>query len=317
MKKQTCRPRFLIVSPAQRWGGPVVLHLLCRMLADLGYDARVFFLNSIPNIPRSRKELLQQYLPFYNKNAKQNLASQDGSVKGCVLTNWPYVDDDTIVVYPEIIWGNPLAAKHVVRWFLGANSYKGVYIGEKPYDDDDLFICYREIFNNYQLNPQCRQVQLQHFNSDLYKRWNYGPREGSCFIVRKGMNRSDLPSSVPGTVLDTLSDEEKVKIMNQCKYCYSFDTQTFYSTVAAICGCISIVVPEPGKKREDYLCEDEKGWGIAYGTSQEELDFAQSTINELEQYIESFNIHNRENVQKFLAYCQEHFQERMGTDISW
>ena len=314
MKEQTRRPRFLIVSPPQQNGGPIVLHLLCRMLDNLGYESRVFLLN---NIPRSRMELLQSNLPFYNKNAKQSLHSQNGPVKGCLLTNWPYVDDDTIVVYPEIIFGNPLAAKHVVRWFLGPYSYKGVFIDSKPYDDDDLYICYREIFNNYQLNPTGRQVQLQHFNYELYKRWNYGHREGSCFIIRKGINRSDLPSTVPGPILDNLSDEEKVEIMNQCKYCYSYDTQTFYSIVAAICGCISIVVPEPGKNRDDYLCADEKGWGIAYGTSQKELNFAQSTMNELKQYIKSFNVHNEENVQMFLSYCQEYFQERMDTGISW
>ncbi len=317
MKVKTISPRFLIVSPPQRWGGPVVLHLLCRMLADLGYDAKIFLLRTDVNLPRSRQIFLQQYLPFYNRKSPQILDSNDGAVKGCLLTNWPYVDDDTIVVYPEVVFGNPLRAKHVVRWFLNVYQFKGDFIGEQPYEKDDLFICYREIFNDYQLNPTCRQVQLHHFNYDLYKRWNYGYREGNCFIIRKGCNRADIPSTVPGPILDDLSDEEKVEIMNQCKYCYSFDTQTFYSTVAAICGCVSIVVPEPGKRRKDYLCGDDKGWGIAYGTSQKELHFAQSTMNELQQYIKSFDKSNQKNIQKFLTYCREHFQKRMGTGISW
>lgn len=317
MKEHTRQPRFLIVSPPQQWGGPVVLHLLCRMLMDIGYDAQIFLLRTDVTIPRSRKDFLQQYLPFQAKKGKLKLDSQDGPVKGCKLTNWPYVDDDTIVVYPEIVFGNPLAAKHVVRWLLGFNRYKDVFIGEQPYDKEDMFICYREIFNDDQLNPTCREVTLQHFNYELYKRWNYGYREGSCFIIRKGINRPDLPPTVPGTVLDHLSDEEKVKIMNQCRYCYSFDTQTFYSIVAAICGCVSIVIPEPGKKREDYLCEGEKGWGIAYGTAMEELEFACNTQKELEKWIEDFDVQNHMNIQKFLDYCQEYFQRRMDKEIIW
>jgi len=320
MMEKVHRPRFLIVSPPQDGGGPVVLHLLCRMLADFGYDAKIFRLR--PDVtevcrPCSRREFLSYYLPFMNRKAKQILDSQEGSVKGCVLTDWPYVDDDTIVVYPEIVFGNPLAAKHVVRWFLNINRFKGNYGEEQPYGKDDLFICYLNVFNDYKLNPSCRKVTLQHFNHEVYKRWNYGHREGNCFLIRKGWTRADLPSKLPGIIIDGLSEEEKVKVLNKCEYFYSFDPQTAYSYVAAVCGCVSIVIPEPGKRREDYTGGEVKGWGIAYGTSQEELDFARRTQKEMQAYIESFDVHNHENVRKFLDYCQEHFQRRMDPEIIW
>lgn len=317
MEIKTKRPKFLIVSPPQLWGGPVVLHLLCHMLADLGYEAKIFRLRIDVKIPPTRQEFLQQYLPFMNEQCQQNLDSQEGSVKGCELTTWPYVDDDTIVVYPEIVFGNPLAAKHVVRWFLNVNRFKGEFVGPQPYGKEDLFICYHQKFNDETLNPTGRQVRLIHFNHDVYKRTNYGHREGSCFIIRKGIERTDLPSSVPGIIIDDLSEEEKVKVMNKCKYCYSYDTQTLYAFVAAVCGCISIVVTEPGKKREDYLDSDEKGWGIAYGDSPEEIEFACRTQKELQEWLDSFKVHNHENVQKFLAYCKDYFEGRMDSDISW
>ncbi|MCR5439586.1 MAG: hypothetical protein K6F01_09175 [Selenomonas sp.] len=317
MMKQTRRPRFVIVSPPQLWGGTIVLHLLCRMLIDRGYDAKIFLLRVGERIPSSRQELLQKYLPFMNGKRKQVLDNQKGPIKGCNLTNWPYVDDDTIVVYPEVVFGNILAAKHVVRWFLNVNRFTGEYEGEQPYGKEDMFICYRDVFNDYQLNPSGRQVTLRHFDYDLYKRWNYGYREGSCFIIRKGENRADLPPNVPGIVLDNLSEEEKVEVMNQCRYCYSFDTQTFYSNIAAICGCVSIVIPEPGKTREDYLSAGEKGWGIAYGTASEEIEFARKTCKKLEEEIESFRDKNNKNLQNFLDYCREYFKDRMDAEICW
>lgn len=319
MKKQTRRPRFLIVSPQQCGGGPVVLHLLCHMLADMGYDARIFRLRTdYPiSLPGSRREFLCHYLPFIRKKNKQILDSQDGSIKGCVLTDWPYVDDDTIVVYPEIVFGNPLAARHVVRWFLNRNTFKGQYVGEQPYGKDDLFICYWKVFNDYQLNPSGRQVTLQNFNHDVYKRWNYGHREGNCFLIHKGLYRKDLPTQVPGIIIDRLSEKEKVEVLNRCEYFYSFDPQTSYLYVAAICGCVSIAIPEPGKSRTDYTGGEVKAWGVAYGTSPEELAFARSTYKELQAYIESFDIQNHENVHKFLAYCQEYFQPRMDQNLNW
>jgi len=318
MEIKTKRPKFLIASPPQFWGGPVVLHLLCRMLSDLGYDAKIFMLRTDVRYPLSRQECLRQYLPFMNGGKAPELPnSQEGSVKGCVITNWPYVDDDTIVVYPEVIFGNPLAAKHVVRWFLNVNRFKGEIYASQAYGKDDLFICYHQKFNDSILNPSGRQVRLLHFNHDVYKRTNYGHREGSCFIIRKGQNRADLPSSVPGIIIDDLSEEEKVEVMNKCKYCYSYDTQTLYATVAAVCGCISIVVTEPGKRREDYLDGDEKAWGVAYGDSPEEIEFACRTQKELNEWLDSFKASNQENVQKFLDYCKEYFQGRMSTDIIW
>lgn len=316
-KTKERRPKFLIVSPPQRWGGPIVLHLLCRMLADYGYDAKVFLLRTDVRCALSRQEFLEQYPPLMNKKVEQIMDGKDGAVKGCELTNWPYVDDDTIVVYPDIIFGNPLEAKHVVRWFLNVNRYTGKYIGGQPYGKDDLFICYRDIFNDYNLSPNCRKVHLLHFDNDLYKRSNYGHREGSCFFIRKGSERADLPPTVPGIILDNLPEDEKVKVMNKCKYCYSYDTQTFYSVIAAICGCISIVVPEPGKKREDYRHGNEKWWGVAYGTSPEEIAFARNTQIKLNAWVEAKVRANHENVHKFLNYCKEHFQGRMDTDISW
>ncbi len=319
MEVKTRRPRFLIVSPHQCGMGPVVLHLLSRILTEYGYDAKVFRLRTDYPIgrPGYRRDFLCHYLHFIGKKSKQILDNQEGSVKGCRLTDWPYVDDDTIVVYPEIVFGNPLAAKHVVRWFLNINRFKGEYNGEQPHGKDDLFICYQDVFNDYQLNPSGREVTLHYYNYDVYKRWNYGHREGNCFLVRKGRNRTDLPSEVPGIIIDNLSEEEKVKVFNKCKYFYSFDTQTAYLYMAAICGCLPIAIPEPGKTREDYQGKKTKCWGVAYGTSEEEIEFARTTYKEMVAYLKSWDIRNPENVRKFLAYCKEHFQERMDPGISW
>ena len=50
----------------------------------------------------------------------------------------PWVDDNTIVVYPEIAKGNFLKAKNVVRWLLYHHTYTD---GEYDKENDLVYVC--------------------------------------------------------------------------------------------------------------------------------------------------------------------------------
>ena len=215
----------------------------------------------------------------------------------------PYVDKDTIVVYPDVVYGNPLRAKKVVRWFLFHNRFPD---SPDAYGDKDLFFCYREIFNDYKLNPSCRKLCLSYFDQNLYKRTNFGERAGNCYIVRKGKNRKDLPKEFDGPVVDNLPENEKVKVFNRCKFCYDYDTQTFYDTIATVCGCIPIVVMEPGKTKADYVGKGDKDWGRAFGNSPEEIDKAVKTRDSLLGTL-NFDDFNKKNVDFFVRTITEYF----------
>ena len=128
---------FLICSPRQCGGGPIVLHALCQKLQSMGYDARIFipywpiFSGDKPRfwfwleyfigliIDESKvliKHLLGKRILFLLHKCSDGVLYYP--VKGCRRQWLPFVDDDTIVIYPEIVRGNPLRAKHVVRWLL-------------------------------------------------------------------------------------------------------------------------------------------------------------------------------------------------------
>ena len=159
------------------------------------------------------------------------------------------------------------------------------------------------------MNPKGLEVKLVYFDNLKYRQYNFGYREGKCYIVRKGRIRKDLPSEFDGPTIDYGMDEEEiVRILNTCKYCYSYDMQTFYSTIAVVCGCISILVPEPGKDLCDYKSEDEirQRAGIAFGDSPEEIQFAVSTRPLLLQRLDASKTNN-ENINKFILYTSERF----------
>ena len=68
-----------------------------------------------------------------------------------------------------------------------------------------------------------------------------------------------------------IQDEELINIFNKCKRFYSYDTETYLNELAAMCGCESIVIPNPSSKT------NKNRPGVAYGL--ENLDYAKSTVN--------------------------------------
>ena len=318
--------KFVIVSPRQNCGGAIVLHVLCKLLCDIGYDASIFYCQYCGF--ETRREIfckpvwlagtvIDYSLLFLSKILPKRFLQRkkifegycNVPIKGCTRRLLPWVDNKTIVVYPEIIYGNPIKAKNVVRWLL---YYNKIYNSQHPdsYEITDCFYCYRKIFNDYRLNPTAKTLNMSYYNLDLYKRYNYGKRTGRCYVIRKGSNRKDLPKHFDGVIIDDLPEIEKVKQFNQCEYCISYDMQTAYTLIAALCGCISILIPEEGKKRGDYRKPGEIDYGEAFGYNVSEIEYARSTMNKVYESFLRFNTEGKENVQQFANDCICFFESK-------
>ena len=309
--------KILICNNHGKSGGNIVLYQLCALLREKGVDARIFPTASFTQKNRSMyvwwKEWLWYIINVYWYKFKKKIIKEAyikymgndsdyfyNPVDGIKYQICPFFNkDNTIVVYPEVFYGNFLKAKHVVRWLL-SDRYED---NRRMFGKDDLVIAYRRVFNDYSLNPTCRIVTISHFNKKLYRQTNFEPRKGNCYIVRKGKNREDLPKMFDGPVIDGKSESEIVEIFNNSKYCYSYDTQTMYSFIASVCGCISIVVPEKGKSRKDYRTTEDIGYGVAYGDSEEELLYAEKTREQLIDCLNSSE-NNELNIRKFLSYIK-------------
>lgn len=312
--------RILIANFLPVYGGTLVLSTLCSILRNLGYDARLIIRNfnhygKKPSLIKSSIKAVQinlflilLRLPFIPKRYLTRIDTvvtrpniKDG-IKYKILS--PINKKDYIIIYPEVIWGNPFRIKNVVRWLLYHHKY---YEDKNTFDKDDYFISYRKIFNDPILNPRLNTLLISNFDKSLYRQYNYSERKGNCYIVRKGINREDLPAQFDGPIFNNnMSDEEFVKILNECKYCYSYDTQTFYCSIAAVCGCIPIVILEPGKEISDYLTPDEKHYGVAYGNTLEQIEYAISTREKLIESLD-FDEQNKVNVLNFIKDLEKHF----------
>lgn len=316
--------KIIIVTSKGKGGGHIALALLCKLLIERGYDAKVYYVHDFPDQNVSQRRFWRSCLKMsvnrclekfglprlFRRLPSMKLYSPDCDYTP--LGNLPekifpfFNKKKTIVVYPEVVYGNFLRAKNVVRWLLFKNRYKDM---EGAFGKDDLVICYRQFFNDWDLNPEGYQVRLAHFDSSMYRQYNFEPRSGNCYLIRKGRTRTDLPAEFDGPVIDySMWEKDIVDIFNTCKYCYLYDTQTFYAKIAAVCGCIPIVVMEPGKSREDYLGEtDTRIPGVAYGDSEEEIMYAVSTRDELLESLDYTKM-NGESIDVFIKAVKEKFK---------
>lgn len=318
--------KIIIFNRYKYFGGTLVLSCLCKTLRELGYDARLFMCVDIPFNEKDENHFLQlnvrklilrrikrilydvvSFLPGISlpQSFKEDITSVE--MDGLKFQSSPFFDkDNTIVIYPEVTFGNPLGAKNVVRWMMYYYPYEE---DSNAYSPDDVFIAYREIFNSPKLNPDNIIITQRYFDNKLYRRYNFGERKDKCYVLRKGRNRGDLPKHFDGPVYDdNMSQKELVKMFNEYKYCYSYDTQTFYASIACVCGCIPIIVMEPGKTKSDYVGPGDKCMGKAYGDSPEELEYAVRTREELLHSLDYDEL-NRKNAIRLINLLEQRFGE--------
>lgn len=312
--------RIVIYSPRQKWGGPIVLHVLCKCLNELGYDATVFYSDvGVKNDCKNRVTYWRKIIGYYIKDTtkivlskidSKNRAIYNGyrnyAIHGCKRKFTPFIKENDIVIYPDIVYGNPLGAKNVVRYLLYYYQYKN---DPKAYDDTDIFVAFREEFNDNELNHDNFIMTIPYFDLEYYKQTNFAKREGKCYIIRKGKDRDDLPSSLDGIIIDDLAEDDKIKVFNESEYCISYDLQTAYSSLAALCGCKSVIVPLIGKTPESYRNSDDPRYGVAVGFSNEQLRYAEETIEDLRKNYLDANKKSLEQVRVFANKLDDYFKK--------
>jgi hypothetical protein len=141
------------------------------------------------------------------------------------------VTDDDVVVYPEVIRGNPVGAKNVVRWLL---NLPGVCGGDGQYKDTDLVVSYLPQFDH----PMTR-AHLFVPNWDPAMLRDLGlPRKGSLVWVHKGGWKPRIPlEGLEITHQSGLSKKQLVHLLQTSETLYSYDDCTALALEAHLCGC--------------------------------------------------------------------------------
>jgi len=253
---------FVIFSPPfqANIGGVVALYNLARSIDEAGFACKVFDTNGL----RLSNNIFEKYAIEAN------------------------VNENTVVVYPEVIFGNPLNAKYVVRWILceiGIHCPHDIY---KTWGKDD-FVYHHGTYNT-EKDVKNYNILAPLYLNPVFK--NHGKsRDGYCHIIRKGHKfHKALKYIHPQESLlldDNLSQEILSEIFNIKEYLISYDPYSYINFLAALCGCIPIIIPMAGTTKKDWLKSSSMSVileqfgehelkGIAYGI--EEIEYARNTL---------------------------------------
>ena len=225
-------------------GGGIALHRLAHNLAALGHPAYLKCSRTAPGWLGTPVHQMREFVPR---------------------------QPDTIIIYPEIIEGNPLGGERVVRWLLNTPGAFGPGNGDGVYSQNDLIMYWDKKFL-----PSGERIEIPDAEDVTKTRWvtaypwqiggkltawrglahfrNYHrPRAGSCYLVRKGTSAVAY-SHEPGLGAFCIDDYGKrggdsylIDVFNRVESFTCYDDNTLISTLAHLCGVPRIWIANGGK----------------------------------------------------------------------
>lgn len=287
--------KYIVSAPSyeDHNGGAIFLHMLASTLNALGEEAYIWPMPDVyqPSMRKRLQRLVRR--PTFETAPDLNTPIFRGKT----------APDDAIVVYPELLLGNPMQAKNVVRWIL----YKPGELHPYEFTKDEMFFHCGEMFDVPELTGGAPELVMWRRNR-TYRNENRPDRKGVCYIVRKGAAKPRLPETEdPSAIqIDHMSHAEINDIFNRCETFISYDEATMYSQFAAICGCDSIIVPGFFKSPEHWMASHPlAGNGVAYGF--EHLEHARATRDKVIEMMDQKEQDSIETVKNFIKLTKERF----------
>ena len=331
-------------------GGAVVLHKLAHLINELGGEAYLypFFGDKITDRPILRNifnpfngrinlfllnkySILKRNYKFHKGNLsltsflkifKNDFFKDIYFMKLNPIFNSPLLtfsdaakienNDDYIVIYPEVVSGNPLRAKNVVRWFL---HDPGFHTKTVNYGSGELYFRFGSVTKIF--TPPIgskisdHNLTVLHFPLELYNSEGWSEnRSGTAYCIRKGKGKPIVHDLSDSILIDDLSHEEVSKIFKRVKQFISYDTKTAYSYFAAVCGCESVVIPDLGMTEDEWIKDVNARAGQAFGFQN--LEKANSTRQLVEPFLKEEESKSIYSVKMFLEKVDEYFSREQS-----
>ena len=253
-------------------GGTTVQYEMGKILTELGVDTKIF----------------------------TSCGKTDNSLFNNFTSDEHYDKEETIVIYCEGIQGNPLNAKYVVRWMLSELGKNVPIETHKTWSKTDLVYYFNEE-NKFETNPELvgtiyKTLTCIYINP-LITNFKNPSRKGYCHTFRKSFYHKNLRYAHPPNASLEITREhtqtDYINIFNKNEIFICYDPLTFLSIIAAMCGCISIVIKVEGIPSQlewiqttavaQYAKENkiDKLYGIAYGV--DDIGWARDTVHLVEE----------------------------------
>jgi len=226
--------------------------------------------------------------------------------------------NDCVVIYCEGIIGNPLNAPYVVRWMLSELGKNVPFNYVDTWGKNELVYYFNselKIQNNIdKLNNIYKFLTVIYINPDI-KQMNNNPRLGFCHTYRKSFYHKDIMMLHPKNSFEITrnhTQNDYIEIFNKYSYFVCYDPLSFLCIIAPLCGCICIVYPLDGISKKEWLQttglieylkykNDYNIYGIAYGNSHDEINYANNTLHLVKDQWDDIKSYQINYIKKFIT----------------
>lgn len=209
-----------------------------------------------------------------------------------------------VVIYPEIISGNPFGMKNVVRWIL----YDTNVVVENTWSETDNYFYYNNLFKTHRKTKENKKIlNCFYFNLDKLYDMNL-KRDGYCHInkhprgilsdeIIKQYNSEEISQGFNKFGYDWLREK-----FNQKEFFITNDIATYYSAMAALCGCKSVILDKKLnlEERENLITHK---YGVAFGF--EEIKNATENLHLLRPHLENNERNSHITVENFIGFWEK------------
>lgn len=307
--------KFLIYTYpyTRRHGGIISQYKLCHLINQLGGNAFLHPVNvelaevNALNIAEAVQFAQNQVFDYANFSVEQFLGDSNFNTPVTHIFNDKEYGDDWIIVYPEITFGNPLRAKNVVRWLL---HNPGFHNGRINYGTNELHIRFADLFDEFH-HPGCKLsdnfLMIMDYDFDMFNLEGAAEdRSGTAYFVRYRWEKPIQHNLEDSVLIDSNTDQAEIaRIFKRVKTFYSYDLLTAYSHLAVLCGCDSVVIPDPGISEIEWTPDENHRLGVAYGL--ENLEKARGTAHLVKPYLQGIKDRGLADVINFMKEADEFF----------
>lgn len=258
MSNRESKLEYLIYAPPYSSSAGIrVMHLLAHHLNTSGYNA--FVPTGIVN-------------PDLNVIALKN---PEDSMR--MFGIWQ--KQEPIVVYPEIIKDNPTGYKKIVRYILNNPTWGGQQ--DIQYGPNDIIFAYNQYCQSF-CPPKTPILEVPAYDTNIFYNDNKSKRAGGIYWVYKGCDVAKVKDTEgmreithywPAT-RNALAD-----LLRSSEIFYSYDNNTALQIESRLCGCPTVIIPDPSLKltKSDPMYISESG--LAWGNSPDEIKHARETVH--------------------------------------
>jgi len=284
---------FVVPHYAHQSAGIRYIHNFCSELNNSGYEAYITGENSPSSLNvRHLSELDKQSLE--------------------------YIRNDGIVVYPEIIDGNPLQFRNVVRWDLAPPIY--------DYLPTDTVFVYGKILQSKSVGKHLLEI---YYIEDFFNLPEHERRILKVFWVGKSPTTPRVPETTGCVEITYAAPSTRTALASLLKsssILYTYDNFTGLILEARLCGCPVVVIPsnqitiEDTRYRHPFGNEGLFIYGdnytessLRHGIENIRRRFDEFKVTTEKSYIENFI----EVTQKLDNTYQEHIKSIDPNFLSW